>query len=97
MGTDCIHWDLDGDLEMLVDQGAPPSLLLILICVGVLYDRNKAQNNQFCAARKLMRELRNRNVHSLPLNKLVGFKVTCFDLNTLSLAQELFNAGIFIF
>jgi hypothetical protein len=57
VGSDCIHWDLSGDLGVLAEKGVPLSLLLIVIWVGVLYDRQAYRKYQFYAARKLNNRL----------------------------------------
>ena len=52
MGSDCIHWDLAGDFSMLAEKGAPLGLLLVVILVGVLYDRQAYQKYRFYATQK---------------------------------------------
>jgi len=44
VGSDCIHWDLSGDLGMLAEKWAPLSLLLVVIWAGVLYHRQAYGN-----------------------------------------------------
>jgi hypothetical protein len=47
-GSDCINWDLSGDLGMLAKKVAPLNLLLVVIWVGVCMIDGRIKNSIPC-------------------------------------------------